>query len=41
MVSGLRLGGRILPRDLPLWRTTVASGATGTPYSPRRGDRVS
>ena len=37
MVSGIRLGGRIPPRDLPLWRTTVASGAPGTPLLAQKG----
>ena len=37
MVSGTRLGGRIPPRDLPLWRTTVASGAPGTPVLAQKG----
>ena len=31
MVPGIRLGGRIPPRDLPLWQTTVASGVPGNP----------
>ena len=37
MVSSICLGGRIPPRDLPLWRTTVASGATGTPLLAQKG----
>ena len=37
MVSGTRLGGWIPPRDLPLWRTTVASGAPGTPLLAQKG----
>ena len=37
MVSGIRLGGRIPPRVLPLSRTTVASGATGTPLPTQKG----
>ena len=39
MVSGIRLGGWIPPRDLPLWRTTVASGAPGTPLFTQKGRR--
>ena len=37
MVSGAHLGGRIPPRDLPLWRTTVASGAPDTPLLAQKG----
>ena len=37
MVSGTRLGGRTPPRDLPLWRTTVASGAPDTPLLAQKG----
>ena len=37
MVSGICLGGRIQPRDLPLWQTTVASGAPGTPLLAEKG----
>ena len=38
MVSGTtRLGGQTSPRDLPLWRTTVANGAPGTPLLAQSG----